>query len=64
MDDGSNGSLLAAFAAVALIGGILLTLQAVWALSRINDDLDEPTTDAVSWGTSGSNSPTRPWNTP
>lgn len=36
LDDGSNGSLLAAFIAAALIGGITFTLRALWQLRQID----------------------------
>lgn len=35
-DDGSNGSLISAFIAMALIGGITLTLHTIWRLRQLD----------------------------
>lgn len=37
-DDASNASMVAAFVAAALIGGISLTLHTLWQLRRIDRD--------------------------
>ena len=47
-DDGSNGSLLVAFIAAALIGGITLTLHALWQLRRLDlSGTDDDSTDVA-----------------
>lgn len=51
-DDGSNSSLISAFIAMALIGGITLTLHTIWRLRQL--DLSGTDDDTVSlhspWG--------------
>lgn len=48
LDDGSNGSLLVAFIAAALIGGITLTLHTLWQLRRLDlSGTDDDSTDVT-----------------
>lgn len=48
LDDGSNGSLLVAFIAAALIGGITLTLHTLWRIRQFDlSGTDDDGTDAA-----------------